>query len=131
MARPIKAPSAKISPSLCADINDEKQEWKNAGFIFVPDSPTLDVNRIIKNIYYGCDDNNFYCRFEINKNSIKMNYDNLQNQIVLYFMDENAPNHSPIRFISKNENVIYPIIKHHFSSELKFALQKIKFLKLL
>lgn len=90
--------------------------------IFVPDSPISNVSRLVKNIYFGRDEENVYFRLELNKNSIKMSIDNLENQIAIYFATNDARYYSPIRFVSKNENIIYPIIKNHFSHEIRFVV---------
>ena len=119
MTRPLRNPQGYIKPDLsCDDIS----KWENAGLIFVPDSPTSNVSGLIKNIYFGRDEENVYFRLELNKNSIKMSIDNLENQIAIYFAVDNAQNYSPVRFVSKNENVIYPIIKNSFSHEIRFII---------
>jgi hypothetical protein len=130
ITRPLKYPSGFISPSLSCDISDSKREWQDAGLIFIPDSPTSNVIRMIKNIYFGCDRENVYFRLELNKNSIKMSIDNLENQIAIYFAADNAQNYSPIRFVSKNENMIYPIIKNGFSHEIRFVIDNQKVSKI-
>ena len=128
--RPLRAASGHITPSLSCDIRDKNNEWAQAGLIFVPDSPTSNVSRLIKNIYFGCDENNVYFRLELNKNSIKISIDNLENQIAIYFATDNANSYSPIRFVSKNENIIYPIIKNHFSHEIRFVIDSKKISKI-
>ncbi|MBR2068769.1 MAG: hypothetical protein IJ877_03300 [Candidatus Gastranaerophilales bacterium] len=128
--RPLRSPSGHITPSLACDVQDKNNEWEHAGLIFVPDSPTSNVTRLIKNIYFGCDEENVYFRLELNKNSIKMSIDNLENQIAIYFAVNNAQNYSPIRFVSKNENIIYPIIKNNFSHEIRFVIDSKKISKM-
>ena len=124
--KPLKNPSGYISPSLCCDINDEQNEWDKAGLIFVPDSPISNVSRLIKNIYFGKDKENVYFRLELNKSSIKMALESLENQIAIYFASSNSFAYSPIRFVSKNENIIYPIIKNGFSHEIRFVIDNKK-----
>lgn len=117
--RPLRNPICEISPSLsCYDSN---KEWENAGLIFVPDGPTSNINRLIKNIYFGYDKKYIYYRFELNKNSIKMHYNQIEKQIAIYFTSDKSSCFSPVRFVSKNENAIYPIIKNQFSRELRFV----------
>ena len=129
IAKPAATPVASIKPSLCCDIEDEKGEWDNAGLIFIPDSPTSDVSRLIKKIYFGSDDENVYFRFELNKNAIQLKLD-VENHISIYFATENAANYSSIRYVNKNENMIYPIVKNQFSCEVKFILQHDKVSKM-
>ena len=81
--------------------------------------------KLIKNIHFGNDEKNIYFRFEINKNSIKMANDNIENQIAIYFADETNSYYSPIRFVNKNEN-IYPIIKNRFTREVRFVFDNKK-----
>ena len=115
--RPLRNPLGKINPDLSA-LNSDISQWQNAGYIFIPDNPTSNLIRLIKNIHFGYDDKNLYFRFELNKNSTRLEYKNLQNTIAIYFIDKNAQYYSPIRFINRNEN-IYPILKKHFSTEAK------------
>ena len=126
--RPLRNPIGKITPTLKAT-NEDISEWENAGFIFVPDSPTSNISRLIKNIHFGYDDMNLYFRFELNKNSVKINWTNIENQIAIYFSNEKAQNFSSIRFVNKNENT-YPILKNQFSNEIRFVFDSQKISKL-
>ncbi len=116
----LRNPTKQISPRLICDTNDELKEWENAGFIFIPDRPTSNISSLIKNIYFGNDDEFVYFRFELNRNSVKMAYESIQNQIAIYFSNEDEIYLSPIRFVSKNEN-IYPILMNQFSREVRFV----------
>ena len=116
--RPLRNPDGEISPKLSC-LNDE-EEWKKAGYIFIPDAPTSNVIKLIKNIYFGCDKENLYLRIELNKNSAKLAYDKIENQIAIYILNEYAENFSPVRFVNKNENIC-PIVKNAFSNELRFV----------
>ena len=118
--RPLRNPDGEISPTLNCLAEGADSEWKKAGFIFIPDAPTSNVIRLIKNIYFGYDKENFYLRIELNKNSTKIGYDKIENQIAIYILNEYAENFSPVRFVNKNEN-IYPIIRNNFSSEIRFV----------
>lgn len=123
--RPLRNPYGKIAPSLKCDFDDKDEEWENAGYIFIPDGPTANISRLIKNIRFGLDDENIYFRFELNKNSRKLSDSNVENQISIYFSDEKSEYFSPIRFVSKNEN-IYPITRNQFSNEVRFVINKTK-----
>lgn len=116
----LRIPSKEISPKLICDIDDEAKEWEDAGYIFIPDRPTSNISSLIKNIYFGYDKEFVYFRFELNRNSVKMAYENIQNQIAIYFANENEIYLSPMRFVSKNDN-IYPILMNHFSREVRFV----------
>ena len=93
----IAYPNGLITPSLKCDIEDKDNEWENAGYIFIPDAPTSDISKLIKNIHYGFDDNNLYFRFEINKASQRLESKNLRNRIAIYFINKNEQYFSPIR----------------------------------
>lgn len=116
----LRNPKSEISPKLNCDEEDELKEWENAGSIFIPDGPTSNISSLIKNIYFGKDDEYVYFRFVLNRNSVKMAYENIQNQIAIYFANNNERYLSPIRFVSKNENTIYPILMNQFSREVRF-----------
>jgi len=117
----LKNPAAKISPELNCQIVDKA--WDNAGSIFVPDKPTSNVSSLIKYIYFGCDNENIYFRFELNKDSLKIKYENIVNQIAIYFTDNFGEYQSPIAFASKNEQ-FYPVLRNHFEKEVRFAFNK-------
>ena len=121
--KPLRNPTGEISPSLICDIQDKKKEWQNAGCIFIPDGPTSNVSRLVKNILFGFDDKNLYLRFELNKNAVKLAMDNIENQIVIYFINDSSEAYSPIRLANKNEN-IYPIVKNKFSHEARFVFNE-------
>ena len=125
----LRNPTKQISPRLICDTNDELKEWENAGFIFIPDRPTSNISSLIKNIYFGNDNEFVYFRFELNRNSVKMAYESIQNQIAIYFQNEDEIYLSPIRFVSKNEN-IYPILMNQFSREVRFVFDSNKISRL-
>ncbi len=119
--RPLRNPISKISPSLVCDKEDKLKEWENAGYIFIPDGPTSNISRLVKNIHFGYDKDFLYFRFELNKNSMKMFMENIENQIAIYFINEYSSSFSSIRLVNKNENNVYPILKNQFSHELRFV----------
>ena len=128
--KPLRNPVAEISPSLVCDINDELNEWKNAGTIFIPDGPTSNISSLLKNIYFGYDKEFLYFRFVLNKNSVKMAYESIQNQIAIYFINPSERFLSPIRFVNKNDNSIYPILMNQFSREVRFVFDSNKISRL-
>ena len=128
--KPLRNPKSEISPKLICDINDENKGWENAGTIFIPDGPTSNISSLIKNIYFGKDNEFLYFRFVLNRNSVKMAYENIQNQIAIYFANNNERFLSPIRFVSKNDNNIYPILMNQFSREVRFVFDSSKISRL-
>jgi len=119
--KPLRNPKSEISPRLVCDIDDVEKQWENAGSIFIPDGPTSNISSLLKNIYFGRDKEYVYFRFILNRNSVKMAYENIQNQIAIYFANKNERFLSPIRFVSKNDNSIYPILMNQFSREVRFV----------
>ena len=128
--KPLRNPKGEISPKLLCDYKDELKEWENAGSIFIPDGPTSNISSLIKNIYFGKDSEYIYFRFILNRNSVKMAYENIQNQIAIYFANNNERSLSPIRLISKNDNAIYPILRSQFSREVRFIFDSNKISRL-
>lgn len=128
--KPLRNPKSEISPRLLCDINDEAKEWENAGTIFIPDGPTSNISSLLKNIYFGYDKEYLYFRFILNRNSVKMAYENIQNQIAIYFANQNERFLSPMRFVSKNDNNIYPILMNQFSREVRFIFDSNKISRL-
>lgn len=126
----LRNPKGEISPKLNCDENDESREWENAGSIFIPDGPTSNISSLIKNIYFGYDKEYIYFRFILNRNSVKMAYENIQNQIAIYFANNAERFLSPIRFVSKNDNAIYPILINQFSREVRFVFDSNKISRL-
>ncbi len=123
ISSPLKKPVSSISPSLSCDIKDEQNEWQNAGHIFIPDSPISNADKLIKNICFGYDEENIYFRFELNQNSIKINFEEFKNQISIYFINKNAKYYSTVRQVNKNK-IVSPILKNHFSDEFYFTFAK-------
>ena len=114
----LRVPKEEISPELTCNLYID-ENWRKAGSIFIPDAPTSNNARLIKDIYFGCDKNYLYLRIELNKNSPKIEHEKLENQIAIYILNEYATNLSPVRFVNKNDN-IFPIIRNVFSNELRF-----------
>ncbi len=123
VGKPVREPKNCITPVIDGSFNENIDNWADAGYIFLPDSPTFSVGKAIKGIYYGNDDTNIYFKFEINKKNITNTKHFLRNQIFLYFRNESQNILSPVRTISKNEN-IFPIIENQFTHEIKFSFNE-------
>lgn len=129
IGKPVREPKRSISPIIDGVIDDSVDNWADAGYIFLPDSPTFSAEKTIKGIYYGSDDTNVYFKFELNRKNITNSKHFLRNQIFLYFRSENQNILSPVRTVSKTEN-IYPIIENQFTHEVSFSFNDTEMLPL-
>ncbi len=124
VGKPIRHPKGHITPSVTGKTSAKISEvLENAGYIFLPDSPTFGSNKIIKGIHFCNDNENLYLRFEMDKSNIKDYSKFTPDELYIYFKNENQNQSAPIRLTSKTENV-YPILKHYFTSEVKFIFDK-------
>ena len=71
----------------------------------------------------------FLIKFELNRKNITNSKHFLRNQIFLYFRSENQNILSPVRTVSKTEN-IYPIIENQFTHEVSFSFNDTEMLPL-
>ena len=129
IGKPVREPRRAISPIIDGVVDENVDNWADAGYIFLPDSPTFSADKTIKGIYYGNDDTNVYFKFELNKKNITNSKHFLRNQIFLYFRSENQNILSPVRTVSKTEN-IYPIIENQFTHEVSFSFNDTEMLPL-
>lgn len=125
VGKPVREPKNMISPIIDGVSDESVDNWSDAGYIFLPDSPTFSAGKTIKGIYFGNDETNLYFKFELNKKNITNTKHFLRNQIYIYFRTENQDVLSPVRTISKTEN-IFPIIENQFTHEIKFSFNEIE-----
>ncbi len=123
VGKPIRYPKDKFTPSLSGSLSTSG-EWNNAGYIFLTNGPTFSSNKTVKGIYYGCDNDNLYFRFEINKDNVKVFKDCIFNELYLYLKSSDLSG-APISLTSKTDN-IPPILSIFFNYELKFVFDKEK-----
>ncbi len=129
VGKPVREPKKMISPVIDG-ISDEKEDnWADAGYIFLPDSPTFSAGKNIKGIYFGNDETNIYFKFELNKKNITNSKYFLRNQIFLYFRNETQNILSPARTAIRTENT-YPIIENQFTHEVHFSFNDSEMLPL-
>ena len=86
--KPIRAPRKKITPYIDGTKSIFSDNWKDAGCIFLPDSPTFSHRKLVKGICYGFDDDNLYFKIEINKTNTK-HYKDILCQIFIYIQNHN------------------------------------------
>lgn len=123
VGKPIRQAVGHISPKINGKVDNILDEWENAGYIFLPDSPTFSKMKSIKGIYYGCDKDNLYFKFEINRQTVSKSNHFIKNQIHIYLRTQTQGIFSPIRTVSRTSN-IYPSAKNSFSHEIMFAFNK-------
>ena len=123
IGKPIRQPKGHITPIIDGVYDVDTNLWLDAGYIFLPDSPTFSSKKTIKGIYYGNDDDNIYLKFEINKNNMANSVYFIKNQIYIYFKPENQNIVNPVRIASRTEN-IPPILENQFGYELMFSFNE-------
>lgn len=123
VGKPIRQAIGHISPVIDGKQDEMFDEWENAGYIFLPDSPTFSKIKAIKGIYYGCDSENLFFKFEVNRQSVSKSNHFLMNQIHIYIRSAFQNSLSPVRVVSRTNN-IYPTLKNSFSHEVMFSFNK-------
>ncbi len=123
IGKPIRQPRGHITPIIDGVYDQDTNFWLDAGYIFLPDSPTFSSKKTIKGIYYGNDDDNIYLKFEINKNNLSNSVYFIKNQVFIYFKPENQDIINPVRVASRTEN-LYPVLENQFGYELKFSFNE-------
>ncbi len=129
VGKPVREPRKMISPVIDGVLDENVDNWADAGYIFLPDSPTFSAGKTIKGIYFGNDETNVYFKFELNKKNITNSKYFLRNQIFLYFRNETQNILSPARTTIRTEN-IYPIIENQFTHEISFSFNDTEMLPL-
>ncbi len=122
--KPIKQPRKQISPQIDGKRDLTSDNWKDAGCIFLPDSPTFSNKKLVKGICYGADNDYLYFKIELNK----INMNNMTNpncQIYIYITKENAKYSSVIKLCNKSDK-FYPVVKNKFSHEIRISIDNNK-----
>ncbi len=123
MGKPLRYPKSNITPILNGVIS-KKDNWKNAGCIEIPDGPILHSNKPIDKIYFGCDKDNLYLRFDMNKAYLDRKNDStldyLQHfQTYIYLKNERLAhsNSANIRTLTKLDTA-YPTMLDKYTHEV-------------
>ncbi len=122
VGKPIVQSSRYITPVIDG-LETNKEEWEDAGYIFLPDTPTFSKNKNIKGIYYGCDSENLYFKFDITKDNLAEKGFFVHNQIHIYLRTQEHNYFSPVRPVSRTRH-LYPTIRNNFSHEILLAYNK-------
>ncbi len=123
IGKPVRQPRAHITPIIDGVFDQNTNNWLDAGYIFLPDSPTFSAKKTIKGIYYGNDSDNIYLKFELNKNNLINTIHFIKNEVYVYFKPERQEITSPVRIASRTEN-LYPVLENQFGYELKFSFNE-------
>lgn len=123
IGKPIRQPKGYITPIIDGVVDPNLNSWTDAGFIFLPDSPTFSAKKTIKGIYYGNDEDNIYIKFELNKSNLNNSIYFIKNQVHIYFRTENQAISSPVRIASRTENLC-PVLQFQYNYELKFSFNE-------
>lgn len=123
IGKPIRQPRGHITPIIDGVYDVDVNSWLDAGYIFLPDSPTFSSKKTIKGIYYGSDDDNIYLKFEINKSNLSNLLYFIKNEIFVYFRPENQSVLNPVRVASRTEN-LPPVLESQFGYELRFSFNE-------
>ncbi len=125
IGKPSRAPKKTISP-IVNGREMHNDEWMNAGCIDIPAGPIPQENKLFNSIYFGCDEDNIYLRFEVNPYilDLKGNFKSIY-QIYVYFKcyNEHSAYTAPIRTVNKPD-YIFPILKDGYTHEIKVTLFK-------
>lgn len=127
MGKPLRNPKSSITPIINGVIM-KKDNWKNAGCIEIPDGPILQSNKPFDRIYFGCDSDNLYLRFDVNKTYLQRKIehvgDNFLNhfQTFIYLKNEQLAHKcaANIRTITKLET-IYPTMLDKYTHEITIS----------
>lgn len=125
LGKPSRAPKKQISPMVNGkDLYND--EWINAGCIDIPTGPIPQENKLFNKICFGCDKENIYLRFDINRFILDKegNFKSIY-QIYVYFKcyNEFSTHSAPIRTVNKSD-FIFPILKDGYTHEVKVTLFK-------
>ncbi|OLA94453.1 MAG: hypothetical protein BHW64_03720 [Candidatus Melainabacteria bacterium LEY3_CP_29_8] len=130
IGKPSRNQKSLITPNIY-DTNDDNI-WKNAGFIEIPSRPIMEDKRILNKIFFGCDYDKMYFKFDLNnflisecKNDFSLNN---QFKIFIYYKKEsalspeNVLNQSSVRTLISHDD-IYPTLKEKYTNEVKITFK--------
>jgi hypothetical protein len=124
-SKPSRYPRSTISPTINGkNVTDNFDIWNNAGYIEIPDGPVLRESKLFDKIYFGNDEDNFYCKFHLNK-YLKENPDLAKRtfQMYIYLRKSNLKQAlSPVRLINKTQS-LPPISMEKFHHEVQISIR--------
>lgn len=125
--KPSRIPKGLISPKMRGK-QDYEEEWENAGCIDIPASPLMQENKLLNRICFGCDYDNLYFLFDVNKYVYSLqNCGEQIYQVYLYIRtnNEDAKYTAPVRPLNKTENVC-SLLKNGYTHEIKITFMQDK-----
>ncbi len=122
IGKPSKHPKGLITPTLNG-IEDDDNEWVNAGRIEIPQSPTI-ANKMVDTICYGNDKDNLYIKIDFNRYYMnKFSNITYGNEFFIYCAKKSAEHYSSIRLRNKTESVPQ-ILKYLYTHEIQVPTSK-------
>jgi len=121
IGKPSKRPKGLISPNIGVK---DKNAWKNAGCIEIPQSPTM-ATKLFDKICFGNNADNLYFRFDFNKSFKERNFEHQYylNELFIYVSKKSAECYSGIRLRNKNDS-IPQILKYPYTHEIQVPIVK-------
>ena len=130
IGKPSRNQKSLITPNIYDTSNDNV--WQNAGFIEIPSRPIMEDKRILNKIFFGCDSDKMYFKFDLNNFLLSEcgNDFSLNNQfkIFIYYKKEaelltdNVLNQSSVRTLISNDD-IYPTLKEKYTNEVQITFK--------
>lgn len=120
--KPSRIPKGLITPTLSGKSSYE-EEWKNAGSIDIPSSPLMQENKLFNRICFGCDYDNLYLLFDVNKFVYSLQSNDSQIYQVYIYIKTNKDEFqytAPVRPLNKTENIC-SLIKNGYTHEIKLT----------
>ncbi len=129
IGKPLRYPKKNMTPILNGIIM-QKDNWRNSGCIEIPDGPILQSNKPYDRIYFGCDKDNVYLRFDINKMYLEQKYEATADylnhfQTYIYFKNDKIAHtdSANIRTINKVD-ATYPTTLAKYTHEVNLLYFK-------
>lgn len=119
IGKPSRVPSALLKPNINGQI-DNDNEWNNAGCIDIFQGPMYQSDKLLNKILFGCDNENIYFRFDINK------VDFVKSIVEIYIyalIPEQLRPLSPCRVRNKGTSV-FPSQRYGFAFEVEIPFIK-------
>lgn len=116
-----------MSKQLDGQVTVDNKKWELAGFLNIPSGPVLQTNQLYNSICYGCDNENLYLKFDVNKILFE-NYLNQNNaETYIYFHNFQVANVAGASVMNavRAENLC-PVLNNKFTHVLRLCFNRNK-----